>query len=248
MPAVAVPAALILVGASAGGRTTLAVAIVLLQAVLGLSWLLLLGASIEAAVIVGFAVIAADVVMLRTRTSVGGSVAGVIGLSVLAVLIHQLALRDRQAVTASVAITLSTIGLATAATLLLPLRELPFGRSVLQAAVIGGAVALVGARLVGRRDLVGRLLGLAAGAVAGMLCGLPDGGPSAGAALLTGLAAAAAVLLVDRGLARVADPERSERARRAWSRDFAVVCALTPIVLVSAVAYLAGRIIAGGGG
>ena len=70
-----------------------------------------------------------------------------IGLSVIAVLFHQLARRDPRGVTAAVSITLSAIVLGAAPALLLPLRELPAGRSAAFVALVASGAALLAARL-----------------------------------------------------------------------------------------------------
>lgn len=238
----------ILVGGNAADRPALAVAVIVLQAALGLSWLVLFSASTQAAVLVGFAVVAADVVLLRTRTATAGSIAGVIGLSVIAVLFHQLARRNPRGVTAAVAVTLSAIVVGAALPLLLPLRELSGGRSVAFAAVVSAAAALVVARLVAGPDPVRRVAGLVASAAVALACGLPSGGLSVGDAMGAGLAAAVAALLVDRLLVRAQIGGVPDRGTRAYVRALALVSALLPLALVSPIAYLAGRIITSGGG
>jgi hypothetical protein len=241
-------AAAILVGGNAAARPALAVAVIVVQAALGLSWLVLFSASAEAAVLVGFAVIAADVVVLRTRTATAGSIAGVIGLSVIAVLFHQIARRDSRGETAAVAITLSAIVVGVAIALLLPLRELGAGRSVVFAAVVSAAAALIVTHLLGGPDTPRRLAGLVVGAVVALCCGLPSGGLAVGDAMGAGLAAVVAALLVDRVLARARISGGSDRTTRAYARALALVSALLPLALVCPIAYLAGRIITSGGG
>jgi hypothetical protein len=247
-----VPATAALIGGAAAGRPWLAVAVIVVQAVLLFGWLLLLEASLDAAVLVVVAVAAADVVLLLKDTVSGGSIVGVIGLSVVAVLMHQLALRHRTAVTTNVATNLSAIVLAAALALLLPLCALEQGRSVIYASV-GGAAAAVGvARLLGGqsevRDLVGRLLGLVVAAGVATAIAAPSGGLTIGEGVSMGLTAAFTALLADRALWRVTLPQSSEQARTKHLWVLAALSALVPLALASPVAYLAGRIISPGMG
>ena len=247
---VLLPAVAAVIGGTAGGRPWLAAAVIVVQAVLVFGWLALLAASRDAAVLVVVAVAAADAVLLRKETITGGSLVGVIGLSVVAVLLHQLALRHRQAVTANVAANLSAIVLAASLALLMPLRALGEGRSIIDASVAGAAAAVGVARLLGGpgevRDLVGRLLGLAVAAGAGVAIAAPSGGLTLREGLTSGLVAAFAALLADRALLRVRPPKASERGRGSHVWALAAVSALIPLALASPIAYLAGRIISPG--
>jgi hypothetical protein len=246
--AVLVLATLALVGGNAAGRDWLAAAVIVLQALLGLGWLLLVGASVEASVLVGFAVVAADVVLLRTRSATGGSIAGVLGLSVVAVLFYQLARRDERGVVRALAFTFSAIAFAVALALLLPLRELAEGRSTVFVGVVTAAAALAVARLVPGPAPLGFAGGLAVAAAVAVGCGLPAGGLSAPAALGLGLAAAAAALLIDRLLTRIAAQEAGRGQPQSYAAVLVPVMALLPLALASPIAYLAGRVIASGGG
>jgi hypothetical protein len=249
-PLVLVPAAAALIGGDAAGRPWLAAAVIVVQAVLIVGWLLLLDASLDASVLVVVAVAAADVVLLRKNTVTGGSVVGVIGLSVVAVLMHQLALRHRKAVTTNVATNLSAIVLATALALLLPLRALGEGRSVIYAGVVGAAAAVGISRLLGgqneARDLTGRLLGLVVAAGAALAIAAPSGGLTVGDGLAAGLTAALAALLADRALWRVMLPTSGTRDRSTYLWALSAASALVPLALASPIAYLAGRIISPG--
>ncbi|MCW2547854.1 MAG: hypothetical protein JWN96_2314 [Mycobacterium sp.] len=248
VPVVLLPVGLALVGGDAAGRGWLAAAVILVQAALGVAWLLLLSASIDAAVLVGFAVAAADIVLLRTDLSTGGSISGVIGLSVVAVLLHQLAVRNRRAVTANVAINLSAIVAGCAPALLIPLRELCGGRSVIYVSVISAIAAVVMSRLLGGGDVIGVVGCLVVAAAVSLGFGLPSGGLGTGDALGAGLSSAVAALLIDRALVRVSVPEQDRRSRRSYVQVTIVVSALLPIALAAPIAYLAGRIIAPGCG
>jgi hypothetical protein len=234
---------LALVGGDAAGRGWLAAAVILVQASLGAAWLVLLSASIDAAVLVGIAVAAADIVLLRTALSTGGSISGVIGLSVVAVLLHQLAVQNRRAVTANVAINLSAIVIGGALALVIPLRELSGGRSVIYVSVISAIAALMVSRLLGGGGGgVVACLVVAAGVSLGF--GLPSGGLSTGDALGAGLPSVVAALLIDCALARISLPDQESRSRRSDVQAAIVVSAVLPIALVAPIAYLAGRIIA----
>jgi hypothetical protein len=203
--------------------------------------LLLLSASVDAAVIVGFAVVVADIVLLRTDLSTGGSISGVIGLSVVAVLVHQLALRHRQAVTANVAINLSAIVAGCAPALLLPLRELSGGRWVIYVSVVSVVAVLTLSRVLGGGDVIGVLACLVLATAVSLGFGLPKGDLSTGAALGAGLSAAVTALLIDRALLRI---PLSSQGGESSSKVACVVSALLPLALAAPIAYLAGRIIA----
>jgi hypothetical protein len=241
---VAVVAALVLIGGNAAGRPGLAVAVIAVQAVLVIAWCQLFSLAVESAAIVVLAVAVADFVLLRTRAATGGSIAGVLGLSVIAVLFHQVARRSSRSVTEVVAVTLSAIVIACAVALLLPLRELGTGRAGVFAGVVTAAAAIAAARLLPGPDPVRRIAGLAIAAGAGAVCGLPKGGLSVADGLYVGLAAGAAALLVDRLVERSSLP-RSSRGEVLVS---VVVAGLLPLMLAAPIAYLAGRIIASGGG
>ncbi len=242
-----IPAAAALIGGNAAGRPALAVAVILVQLVLVAAWLGFCEASADAAVLVGLAVAATDAVLLRHRSSTPGAIVGVIGLSVIVVLFHQLVRRDPRGVVRAVSVSLAAITLAAALAMLLPLRELTGGRSAVFAGVVTACAAIIAARLLPGPELLTRPLGLAAGALTGLLCGLPAGGLRPGAAVGLGLATALAALLADR-MAERATQGAPAGASLGWSRWLrAPVSLLIPLVLAAPVAYLAGRIIASGG-
>lgn len=246
----AVAAALLVIGANAWGRPALAVSLAILQAVLIAAWAVSFAATIDAVVLVVIAVGAADVVLLRTHTATAGSIAGVIGLSVIGVLFHQLARRDPRGVTSAVSLTLSAIVLGAALVLLLPLRELPEGRSAVFIAMASSAVALLVGRLLIGPDPLRRLAGLAAATALAVGCGLAKGGLSAGNAAVMGVCCGAAVLLADRLLLLISRAESAEGAGgaagggRYAAASNAAVAAILPLALACPVAYLVGRIIA----
>jgi hypothetical protein len=239
-----------LIAGNASGRPGLAAAVAVVQAVFIAGWLVSFAATIDAAVLTVAAVAVADVVLLRTRTATGGSIAGVIGLAVLGVLFHQLARRDPRGVTAAVTQTMSAIALAAALGLLLPLRELPPGKSVAFIALMASGGALLAVRLPAGPDPVRRVGALIIGLAVALGFGAARGGLSTGHALAVGACCAAAVLLVDRLMARLAAAELAE-ARASDGRSPAslavsrvIVVGVVPLALMCPVAYLAGRIIA----
>jgi hypothetical protein len=247
-------AAGILVGGNASGRPALAVAVVLVQVTFAGGWLLVFEATADAAVLVVVAVAVADFVLLRTRNATGGSIAGVIGLSVIGVLFHQLARRDPRGVTSAVALTLSAIILGAAPALLLPLRELPAGRSAAFVALVASGAALVVARLPVAPDLPRRLVALVVGVAVSLICGLGSGGLSTGHAVAMGACCVVTVLLADRLLVRIATDASHQAASHAVAGGWlgplsdAAVAAILPLALACPVAYLVGRVIAPGAG
>jgi hypothetical protein len=245
-----VVAAAVLIGGNASGRPALAVSIVLVQIAFAAGWLLTFAASVDAAVLVLIALVITDVVLLRTRSASGGSIAGVIGLSVIGVLFRQLLRRDPRGVTAAVSLTLGAIMLGAAPALLLPLRELPVGRTAGFVALLASAAALVVARLPAAPDVPRRLLALAVGVVAALLCGLGKGGLSTGHAVALGAGCAVTVLLADRLLVLVAADASSpgDHRARVTALSNAVVAGILPLALACPVAYLVGRVIGPGAG
>ena len=120
--------------------------------------------------------------------------------------------------------------------------------AVLTGLLAAGVALLVVRLLPGRAQDVGadgvrRLLALVAGLVAALLCGLPDGGLGVSDALGVGIGACGAALLADRALGLIARP-----SDLAQPLVLPAVVALVPLALASPIAYLAGRVIAGGAG
>ncbi|HEX4429596.1 MAG TPA: hypothetical protein VHZ96_10045 [Frankiaceae bacterium] len=240
-------AAVLLVG-NASGRPALAVAVGVVQAAFVAGWLVSFAATLDAAVLVVIGVAVADVVLLRTRTATGGSIAGVIGVSVIAVLFHQLVRRDPRGVTSAVALTLAAIILGAAPALLLPLRELPVGRSAGFVALLASGAALVVVRLPVAPDLPRRVAALGVGIAAALLCGLGKGGLTTGHAAAMGACCVVTVLLADRLLVRIAVEARPPSAGWPAAVTNAAVAAILPLALACPVAYLVGRVIAPGAG
>ena len=248
--AATVVAAAVLIAGNAAGRPALGVAVIAVQGAFIAGWLVAFAATFDAAVLVLIAIAVTDVVLLRTRSATGGSIAGVIGLSVIAVLFHQLVRRDPRGVTAAVAMTLAGIILGAAPALLLALRELPVGRSAGFVGLLASGAALVVARLPVAPDLLRRLAGLAVGIVVAVLCGLDKGGLTTAHAGAMGAGCVAAALLADRLLVRIATeaapPETGRSALTELSN--AVIAGVVPLALACSVAYLVGRVIAPGAG
>src|SRR4051794_39181297 len=111
-PAAALAALLgaaVLAAGVAGGRPALAAAILGVQVVLGLGWLMALRASLPTAALVGVAALACDALLLRSTRADAGSVAGVLGLALLAAMLLQLFRRNRNDVTAGLAAAVSGV-------------------------------------------------------------------------------------------------------------------------------------------
>jgi hypothetical protein len=246
--AVVVVVAAALIAGNASGRPALAVAVGVVQAAFLAGWLVSFTATVDAAVLAVAAVAIADVVVLRTRTATGGSIAGVIGLAVIGVLFHQLARRDPRGVTAAVALTLSAIVLGAAPALLLPLRELPPGRSAGFVALIAAGAALLAVRLPVGPDPVRRVFAALVGLGVALACGAAKGGLSTGHAVALGACCVVTALLADRLVVRIAAdpvppaPDQPRRASALLSEVF--VAAIVPLFLMCPVAYLVGRVIA----
>ena len=241
--------------AAVAGDPVLLVAVAVLQAALVLAVLAVLGApaATGAAVVAVGAAVAADVLVVVDDGEVD-RVAGVLGLSLVAALLHQLVRRGRSRVTESLADTMlaGVVGAAAACLLALPFAD--GGRDVLLVALASSAAVLLVGRLVDRvaprpvlaagatRGWPGLLAGLVAGVVAAGAAGT-SGDLSLAAAALAGLAAAvtvaAADLAVDLGAAELR-PGRRDARRLLALRPAA---ALLPYALLGPVVLLAGRLV-----
>ncbi|GAC1445742.1 MAG: hypothetical protein NVSMB55_28300 [Mycobacteriales bacterium] len=234
----------------------LGIGVFVVQLVLVLSFLALVdapgdgGAFLVAAVAAG----AADAVVLTHHGRVSG-LAGVIGLGLVASLVHQLTRRGRTRVTESLADTLVAVVLGVSAAALLALRMSSGGRQAVLICLAAGAAALLAGRIGDRvlrrpalalgahRGWPGLILALGAGAAAAVGAAGRTGPIHGARGALLGLAIAATVaagdLSVDLGAAELTGGRRD--ARR--------VSALTPAGLVlpfaalAPVAYIAGRLV-----
>ena len=247
-----------LAGLALLGTAPLGVGVFAVQVVVALAWLATLDArgSTGAFVLGVVASIACDVVVGIADTPDLGRTALVIGLSVLASLVHQVLRRPRRGVALSVAATLSMAVFASCAASYVALRVEGGGGIADAAALFGVGVALAVARLVdvvvprpavvpgSRRGILGLLLGLVAAAVTGWLYGHAHAdvlGADHGVrmAIVTALIALLADLAVDAVLSTAPpDEERSVAALTPLGM-------LLPVVLAGPAAYVAGRILLG---
>lgn len=248
-------------GALAGlawvGVAALAGGLFLLQAVLAQAWLAVTetpGGRGALVVAVGSAGVAGGLV----ATTPGGEVrrlAGVLGVAVLAALVHQLVRRQRPRVVDSFAGTLSAVALVVAALGWVSLRGGPLGRQAAVAGLAGVGVALLAGRAldaVVRRPFA--VLGTGRG-WAGTLAGLVAGtgvSTAYGAASTLGTAAGLRIGAVAAALAVGADlavtlalaglPEDADERQRAAVAPTAV---LIPLAVAAPAVYLTGRILLG---
>jgi hypothetical protein len=232
-------AAAALAAGAAGGRPALTAAVLLVQLLLGLCWLTVLQSSLATAALVGLAALACDSLLLRDDAD-AGSVAGVIGLALLAAILLQLANSQRRDVTRGLAAAMSGVVLVAAVSLLLPLLQFESGKAVALTALVGVAVAMVGARLVpGPPELVRPAAFVVAVLVAGRY-GATTEDLAAGSALATAGVAAAFALVTDLGVVRLGS-EVGVRQRPALR----TVAALLPVVAAVPGVYVVGWLIGG---
>lgn len=233
-------AAGVLATGTAAGRPALAVAVLLVQLVLGLCWLTVLQASLATGALVGLAALVCDTLLLRDGDADAGSLAGVVGLAMLVAIAAQLLRRNRRDVTAGLAAALSGVVLVAAASLLLPLRQFAQGQEVTLTALVAVAVALVVARLLPGPPLPVRGLGLVLAVVVAARFGATSQELSGVAAAATALVAAGFALVVDLGVVRLAgDVGRRQRPA------LAPVAGLLPVVAAVPGVYLVGWIVGG---
>ena len=242
--------------ATSFGLLPLAVAVLAVQVFLILGALALLDAPAAggAFLVVTGAVVAADAVVLLEEGSIS-QLSGVVGVGLVAALVHQLVRRDRSRVTESLADTLVVLVVAVGASCLLAFHDMPGGEQVLQVSLASaGAVLLVGrlGDLLSARPILavgstrgwpGLLLGLAAGVASAAGVAYLVGEPPVRAAALLGLVVASTVatadLAVDLGAAELRSGWRDAR-RVAALRPTAL---LLPYAVLGPVALLAGRLL-----
>lgn len=232
-----------LLGLTEISTPALVVGTLVVQVLLGLGLLALVDAPAAGGVFaIGAAATgAADAVVLVDDGRVAG-LAGVVALSLVAGLLHQLCRRRRSRVTESLAATLVLVVLSCSAACLPAALQLPHGALTVRCALAAAGCALLAGRLgdaVVRRPAVvvgaargwpGLVLGLGAG-VAG--CAVVAGGDlPVGRAALLGLAAAAAVVTGD----VLADLAAAEL--RPGGDDARRVAALRPVGLLLPFAVL----------
>lgn len=222
----------------AAGRPALAAAVLVVQLVLGLCWLTLLQATLATGVLVGLAALACDSLLLRADRADAGSVAGVVGLAVLAAIGSQLLRRGRRDVTVGIAAALSGVVLVASAALILPLRQFASGREIALTGLVATAVALVGARLVPGPGLVIRGISLVVAAGVGARFGVAVQGLSVTTAVVTALLAGSVALVIDLGVLRL-----TETVGRQQLSALRPVAALLPVVATLPVVYVVGWIV-----
>jgi len=239
------------------GPGGLVVAVLVLQLLLAAGLLALVEAPAwRGAAVIGVAAsVAADVVALRSGDGRVGGIAGVVALSLVAALLHQLSRSDRARVTESLADTMLVVVLAAAAACLVALRRQDGGSEVLSVTLAAAAAALLAGRLGDRigpypplalgatRGWPGLVLALGAGAAAAAVAAGRTGEVAGPGAVLFGLAVAAAVaagdLAVDLAAAELV-PGRRDARRTAALRPVAL---LLPYAVAGPIALLAGRLV-----
>jgi hypothetical protein len=238
------------VGALAGGLFAV-------QIVIALAWLAVLdtrGRGGSFLILVVAAGVIDGVVGTEDSPDIGRA-AGVLGVTVVVSLLHQLRRKRRRAVTLSISGTLSAVVLALAAASYLALHAERGGDVAVAAALFGTGAALAAARLTdlllprpapvpgSRRGIAGLVVGLGAGGLVGWLYG--SGRPLLGTDTSVRIALVAAViaLIADLAVDSVLHgaPPRDDRARSALPP----LAVLLPTVLAAPAAYVAGRILLG---
>jgi hypothetical protein len=247
LPAAVTPLfALGLLLASTGGRVLLAVALLVVQLILVVSWfrgarLTTLGLASGALAPIA-AAISADVVLLRVhdRSNVRG-LAGVLAGLVIAAFLVQLARRDgRVRLTGALAASMATGALAVTAAVLLAVRGGPHGTTVFAVALTAVAVGVLpiaigvlptGSALPLWASMPG---GLGLGAGVGALIAAQVAAFGAGTGAIVGLVAATLAIGVKAALSKV--PEGVP----IWG-----VAATLPIVVVAPAVFIVARIMVG---
>ena len=220
--------------AAAGPVAVMVAAIALVQLLLVVRWFGVLDVSAAArggALVGAAAAIGADLaVALRDERRPLTPVTAVLGLAVLAALLHQLLRRDgRDRLTASLTATVALAAVTGLGSCYLGAQSSRDGTAFVIAGVAGAAAAVVAAALPGP-EVAGGCLGLIAGAGAGAVAGvLSDLGAGTGVLVGLGCSAAAAVT--------------AAVARRAVHPDPLVTAGL-PLLLAAPVAFVLARLLA----
>jgi hypothetical protein len=239
------------------GVLPLAVAVLGVQVFLVLGALALLDAPASggAFLVAAGTVLAADAVVLLDDGRVD-RLAGVVGVGLVASLLHQLSRKGRSRVTESLADTLVVVVFGVAAACLIALEQVRGGDEVLQVSLAAVAAVLLAGRIGDRlaprpmlavgstRGWPGLLLGLGAGVAAAVLTAdMTDGDLPLRSAGLLGLVVASTVatsdLAVDLGAAELRSGWRDAR-RVAALRPTAL---LLPYAVLGPVALLAARLV-----
>lgn len=250
--------AVVLAVAAALGTVPFAGVVLGIQVVLVLAVLALVDApgSGGAFAVAGGALLAADVVVVVFDGDIRG-LAGVVGLTVVASLLHQLLRPARSRVTESMADTFVVVVLGVSVACLVSLRALEDGPETVRVALLAAGASLLAARVgdwlasrpmlaVGStRGWPGLLLGLGAGVAAAVVAagddGVVIGTQAALLGLVCGATVAAADLAVDLGAAELRAGRRD--ARRVDALKPANM--LLPFALLGPIALVAGNLVLG---
>ena len=246
-----------LAGLALVGTPALAAGLFCVQVVIALAWLAALGTrgSLGAFGIAVAAAAAIDIVLGITDNPDLGDAAPVVGLALVAALLHHLARRPRRGVTISLAGTVSSAAFAVCAASYLALLPEGSGDKADACALLGVGAALFVARVC---DLVSVVppafpgsrrgaIGIVAGAGAALAVGAAYGGHTPGLgtgiglriAVIAALLALIADVAVDAVLTQAPPPD--ERRLSALMP----LGVLLPVVLAGPVAYVTGRILLG---
>jgi hypothetical protein len=216
--------------AAAGPVAVLVAAVGLLQLIVAVRWFVALDVDAAArggALVGASAAIAADLaVALRDDRHPLSSVTAVLGLAMLAALLHQLLRRDgRDRLTASLAATVSLAVVGALGSCYLGAQSSRDGAAFVAAGVAAAAVVVVAGALPGP-EVLGSGVGLVAGGASGVVVGaLTDLGSPSG--VMVGLACAAAAVVT----VAAAHPDP-------------VVTAGLPLLLAAPVAFVLARLLA----
>lgn len=241
----------VLVFGSTAGLNVLVAVIALLQAVLVAGWAMQQPELIGTAVIAGAASIASDVLLTARDRATLASVLGVFGLSVLALIAHQLIRRPIRTRVAESMAGLAALVVATGALgALIVVRRDASGDDLLAATVLATGIALVVGHLVDAvvpaprfaddvpRGLPALLLGAVAGA-ASAIWRLQD--VASVGTIAAGFLGAALGLVA--GLVAVGTAFAGPDLRARWAAPYLRV--MLPVALAAPVAYVLSRAVMG---
>jgi hypothetical protein len=246
-----------LAGLAALGVAPLAAGVFAVQVVIALAWLATLDArgGLGAFVVVVLTAAGCDIAVATSDTPDIGRAAVVIGLALLASLVHQLARRPRLGVTMSIAGTMSAAAFALCAACYVALRVESGGDAADIAALLGAGIALAAARLVdlvlprpailrgSRRGVTGLVVGLVLATITGWLYGSGSDAMSGDHGFRIALVAALLALIADLAVDAVltAAPPAFTRAASALPP----LGMLLPVSMAGPAVYVAGRILLG---
>lgn len=244
-----------LAGLSIPGPAPLLVGVAVLQLFLVLGVLVLLDApSSRGTFAIAAVAAAAGSTMVLTSDGSVDALAGVLGLSLIAALVMQIARKDRVGVTESLADTLLVGLLVTAATCFLAVRDRPGGDDAVLVGLAAAGTALLVGRLVdlfgGRPSLVpaatrgwpGLLLGLGAGVIAASVVARSGEALTSSHGALIGLAVAATALTADLAVDLAACEPRVGRPGSRRLSALTSVTLLLPYAVLAPVCLLASSL------